>query len=460
LKTDAITTYTVVDVETPNSRNDSVCALGLVRVENNNIVSKEYFLVNPEDRFDTINMEIHGISKAEVADQPKLPEIWSKISGYFTNGIIIAHNASFDLGVISKALKKYQIEVPDFYYVCTLKLSRRLLSGSSHFGLSDICTLLEIELNEHHNALYDAIACQKVFEYIGLKNRITQNEIETYHLKDEYANKLEKPLLVKSLNTLYGLVMGITSDKVINELEIQRIDQWLKEYEKFKESLPYSDIYPRIEEILQDRLITEGERRILIQISQEYIQEDSYCKVTLSMQILKGIVEGISCDKKIVLVELDSLKEWMQGNLNLRGNYPYDAILSCIEKVIEDKIITLEEHNELMGLFHEYINPIEAKTNLQIDLANKSVCLTGNFMNGTKDEIGTIITRNGGFVSPSVTKNTDILLVGGEGSKDWSYGNFGSKVKKAMEMRSKGIAIEIFGEEDFINMVKRDYLRS
>lgn len=457
MKTDAITTYTVVDVETPNSRNDSICALGLVHVENNDIVSKEYFLINPEDRFDPINMGIHGISKAAVADKPKFPEIWSKISCYFTNGIIVAHNASFDLGVVNKTLKNYHIEVPDFYYICTLKLSRKLLVGARRFGLNDICSMLEIELNEHHNALYDAIACQKVFEYIDLENTITQNEIETYHLKDEYTNKLEKPLLVKSFNTLYGLIMGITSDKVINELEIQRIDQWLKEYEKFSDSPPYSDIFPQIEEILEDRLISKDERRRLIQISQEYLQEDSYCKVTLSMQILKGIVEGISCDKKIVMDELDSLKAWMEGNLNLKGNYPYDTILSCIEKVIEDRIITLEEHHELMGLFNEYINPIEAKTNLQIDLANKSVCLTGNFINGTKEEIGRIIVRNGGFISSGVTKSTDILLVGGEGSKDWSYGNFGSKVKKAMEMRAKGIGIEIFGEEDFINMVKRDY---
>ena len=460
MKEDAITTYTVVDVETPNSRNDSICALGLVHVENNEIVSKEYFLVNPEDRFDPINMHIHGISKSAVADQPKFPEIWSKISGFFTNGIIVAHNASFDLNVISKTLKNYHIDVPDFYYVCTLKLSRRLVSGSSHFGLSDLCSLLDIELNEHHNALSDAVACQKVFEYISLKNTNTFAEVETYHLRDEYTNKLEKPLLVKSLNTLYGLVMGITCDKVINELEIQRIDEWIREYEKFSDSPPYSEIYPRINEILQDRLITEDEREILIHISQEYLQEESYSKVTLSMQILKGIVEGISCDKKIVLDELDSLKEWMEGNLNLRGNYPYDAILLCIEKIIEDRIITSEEHDELLSLFKEYTNPIEARRDLQIDLANKSVCLTGNFIHGTKEEIGTIITGKGGFISPNITKKTEILLVGGEGSKAWCYGNFGSKVKKAMEMRSQGIGIEIYGEEDFINMVKRENMRS
>lgn len=114
-----------------------------------------------------------------------------------------------------------------------------------------------------------------------------------------------------------------------------------------------------------------------------------------------------------------------------------------------------DENKELIGLFRKFLNPIEVKNDIFINLFEKTVCLTGDFINGTKDEIGVLIINNDGKISSSVTKNTNILVVGGYGSTLWSYGNFGGKVKKAMEFKSRGIDIEIFGEIDFFNLIKR-----
>lgn len=43
-------------------------------------------------------------------------------------------------------------------------------------------------------------------------------------------------------------------------------------------------------------------------------------------------------------------------------------------------------------------------------------------------------------------KSTDIVIVGGLGSKAWSYGTYGSKVMKAMELNEKGCNIIIVHE--------------
>jgi len=66
METNKITEYTVIDVETPNAKNDSICSIALIRVKNDEIVSKEYHLVDPEDYFDQFNVRLHGISKAMV----------------------------------------------------------------------------------------------------------------------------------------------------------------------------------------------------------------------------------------------------------------------------------------------------------------------------------------------------------------------------------------------------------
>ena len=359
-----INTYTVIDVETPNSRNDSICSIALVCVENNLIVSKEYYLINPEDSFDPINMKIHNISKAMVIDKPTFPTIWDIISKYFTNGTIVAHNASFDLSVIGKTLKRHKINIPDFYYICTLKLSRINFQDIQKYNLNFICSLLEIELNEHHNALCDAVACQEIYNCLNSKNPITKNEVEIYHINDEYVREAEGPILAKSLNTLYGIVKGISSDEIINESELQLLEKWICEYDNLSDVFPYSLINPKIEAILSDRYLTGTEIVELIDISQMFIPPEAFSKATLSIQILMGILEGISCDDEITLAEIESLNQWMGGNLHLKGNYPFDIIFSTVNKVIEDKIISYDENKELIGLFRKFLNPIEVKNDI------------------------------------------------------------------------------------------------
>ena len=74
---ETVDTYTVIDVETPNRRNNSICSIALVRVENNIIVSKEHYFVNPEDDFDDLNIKIHHITKNMVLNKPSFKEIWN-----------------------------------------------------------------------------------------------------------------------------------------------------------------------------------------------------------------------------------------------------------------------------------------------------------------------------------------------------------------------------------------------
>ena len=39
--------------------------------------------------------------------------------------VIVGHNVIYDLSVISKTLKKYNIDVPKFNYICTKRLSQK-----------------------------------------------------------------------------------------------------------------------------------------------------------------------------------------------------------------------------------------------------------------------------------------------------------------------------------------------
>ena len=81
-------------------------------------------------------------------------------------------------------------------------------------------------------------------------------------------------------------------------------------------------------------------------------------------------------------------------------------------------------------------------------LAGKNCCLTGDFAYGSKGEVEKYLKSLGAAIHYSMTKSTQVLIVGALGSAAWSHNNYGSKVEKAMEYRSQGADVMIIREKD------------
>jgi NAD-dependent DNA ligase len=65
---------------------------------------------------------------------------------------------------------------------------------------------------------------------------------------------------IKAVNTLYGLIMGISADQSVNDDEIHFLNLWLKDNEVYTNSFPLNVIKRRINDILADNVITIEER--------------------------------------------------------------------------------------------------------------------------------------------------------------------------------------------------------
>ena len=153
--------FTVFDVETPNYRNDRISAIGITVIEDGVITDGFYSLVDPETYFDYFNVRLTGISEETVRGAPTFPEIWRRIEPLMSGGLLVAHNAVFDLGVLKKCLRAYGIIwKPYVRYVCTVQMGRRVLPGMSH-KLNDLCGHYGICL-EHHHADSDSEACAEI----------------------------------------------------------------------------------------------------------------------------------------------------------------------------------------------------------------------------------------------------------------------------------------------------------
>ncbi|MBR1761792.1 MAG: 3'-5' exonuclease [Eubacterium sp.] len=168
--------FIVFDVETPNRRNNRMSAIGISVIEDGIIVDEYYSLVNPEASFDYFNTMLTGIDEDMVSDSPNFAELWDEIEPIMSSGMLVAHNAVFDLGVLKKCLADYGIDWrPYSRYLCTVQIGRRELPGISH-KLNDMCDYYGIELI-HHQAASDSHACAEILlnymqSGIDLKNHI------------------------------------------------------------------------------------------------------------------------------------------------------------------------------------------------------------------------------------------------------------------------------------------------
>lgn len=154
--------YVAFDVETPNAANRRMSAIGITVVEHGMVVEEFYSLVDPEVHFDDFNVALTGITPEMVRDQPTFPELWEEIGPILDSGLLVAHNAPFDMSVLAKCLNGYGIEWhPAVRYACTCRMGRRCYPQLPNHRLNTLCEYLGIDLR-HHDAGSDSRACAEL----------------------------------------------------------------------------------------------------------------------------------------------------------------------------------------------------------------------------------------------------------------------------------------------------------
>ena len=153
-------TFNAIDVETANRDQASICSIGIVHVQNNQIINSWSSLVNPEDEFDGFNIKIHGIDESMVENSPTLPELRGELRNRL-RGSILASHMSFDRTAFERAMFKYHLEQLQVAWLDSARIARRVWPeqyAQRGYSLKNISQDLGIEF-EHHDALEDARAC-------------------------------------------------------------------------------------------------------------------------------------------------------------------------------------------------------------------------------------------------------------------------------------------------------------
>lgn len=122
---------------------------------------------------------------------PKFYEIAKRIVEITQNCVIVAHNAVFDYRILKTEFRRLGFPFKR-KTLCTVELSKQLISGMDSYSLGKLSRALGIAVTDRHRASGDAQATVKLFKLLLSKD--LEKKIVTQHIKTEQKSKLASNL--------------------------------------------------------------------------------------------------------------------------------------------------------------------------------------------------------------------------------------------------------------------------
>lgn len=275
------------------------------------------------------------------------------------------------------------------------------------------------------------------------------------------------------MHMLEGIVRGITLDGRISDDEMLVLNTWIEENAEYANRHPFTEVIPRLQEIMHQVVLDEEERADLLWFCNQFTTEGTcFDEVTADLQVLHGLMGGMVADSKITEEELRSLRTWLDDKPHLQGCWPFEEMSAIVTGVLADGRIDSREHEIMLSfcadvmafMNHRAIDcPIctdsvsiggVCSADPQIRFDGRRFCFTGKPKRGTKQVLQTAVLEKQGVIEQRVVQALDYLIVGADGNECWAYSAYGRKVEQAITMRKQGSRLLIVHEFDFWDAVE------
>ena len=152
--------FVVFDIETTglDKFKCGITELGAVKVVDGKITDTFESFVNPGMPIPPEVVHLTGITDAMVADAPSVESVLADFAAFCGDSVLVAHNASFDIGFIRHYGRMYGIGFNNSV-LDTLALDRSLYPTVRSHKLNDIAKRLGVNMIRHHRASDDAATC-------------------------------------------------------------------------------------------------------------------------------------------------------------------------------------------------------------------------------------------------------------------------------------------------------------
>ena len=153
--------YVALDVETTGllpKNGDRVIEIGAVAIENQSIIAEFSSLIDAGKMIPRRVQQVHGITNEMLYGEPRPDEVLPEFYKFIAGSILIAHNASFDIGFLRHEFALLGMSLNN-RSLCTLKMSRKQyphlpnhkLETVGRYLLGESCRQMQM-----HRALDDA----------------------------------------------------------------------------------------------------------------------------------------------------------------------------------------------------------------------------------------------------------------------------------------------------------------
>jgi DNA polymerase III epsilon subunit family exonuclease len=155
-------TFVAFDLETTglDPKTDAIIEIGMVRFDETGILEEFSTLVNPGMTVSEEIENITGITNADVATAPVFGDVREKVSRFFGNSAIVAHNADFDMAFLAQRGFDFSLNG----VVDTFRLAQMAFMGERSMNLSGLADAAGHSHEGAHRALSDARATVSVFQ--------------------------------------------------------------------------------------------------------------------------------------------------------------------------------------------------------------------------------------------------------------------------------------------------------
>jgi len=197
------TEYVVLDIETTglSFQTEKITELGAVKIKNGEIIDKFESFVNPEKPIPQKIVEITHITDDMVKDAGTTAEVLPKFLEFLGDAVLVAHNASFDIGFIRYYAEQLGYKL-DNTYIDTLSLAKQIFPDFKKYKLGIIAENLGIKVEVAHRALDDVLTLVKVFNV--MLEKLKEKDVQTV---TEIDTKCSGEINVKNLQSYHAIIL-------------------------------------------------------------------------------------------------------------------------------------------------------------------------------------------------------------------------------------------------------------
>jgi DNA polymerase III epsilon subunit family exonuclease len=150
------TAIIVFDLETTglDHEADRIIEIGAHKLLGGKLVDQFEALVRTDVERTEQNIQLTGITSEMLADQPAIEEVLPRFLDFIEGGILVAHNAEFDIGMIRAAASRLGIDI-EWPCFCTLKMAQKLLPDLERRNLDTLAERYGLTFEARHRAIGD-----------------------------------------------------------------------------------------------------------------------------------------------------------------------------------------------------------------------------------------------------------------------------------------------------------------